>query len=362
MPLVTTDTELYFHAQGVEGDLTVAGGQINANNGGLAWIFQAEEAAVITRISLRLSAMPNTPSSDLNVGLQPLGATGTPTGNWLVGAGGATNTTNFALEPGTSTGVKTYTLPASVTLTAGQVFAVVVRNDTTGWTGDLSFNFTHFTRASVGFPYTTRRASGVWQTKGNLMPSHVFYGTATKWYGHCGLSTVESAGTTPSGTTEYGWAITIPSGHPDVRLHAVHQKLTTFTAGASFNLVVRSTAGTSLATGSYDCDYTSPSGYYPCILNADIWLTSGTKYYLMFQASGGTTCPTPRIFTGFATAGMLSDVSDGVICNVVSYNGTTFTETTTARPVGTLIFNGLQYNQTGGTTQYIIPSGFNSIG
>ncbi len=181
MPLVQTDTELYFHAQGVEGDLTVAGGQINANNGGLAWIFQAEEASVITRISLRLSAMPNTPSSDLNVGLQPLGTTGTPTGNWLVGAGGATNTTNFALEPGTSTGVKTYTLPASVTLTAGQVFAVVVRNDTTGWSGDLSFNFTHFTRASVGFPYTTRRVSGVWQAKGNLMPSHVFYGTATKW-------------------------------------------------------------------------------------------------------------------------------------------------------------------------------------
>jgi len=359
MALVQRDTELYFHAQGVEGDITVAGGQINANNGGLAWIFQAEETAVITRISLRLSAMPNTPSSDLNVGLQSL-TNGDPSGSWLSGSG--TSTTNFALEAGTSTGVKTYTLPASVNLTAGQLFAVVVRNDTAGWTGDLSFNYTHFTRASIGFPYHTRRASGVWGARGNLFPSHVFYGSATKWYGNCGLVTLESAGTTPSGTTEYGWAITIPSGHPDLRLHAVLQKLTTFTAGASFNLVVRSTAGTLLSTSSFDCDYTSPSGFYPCILADDIWLTSGTKYYLLFQASGGTTCPTPRITTGFTSAQLLTDVSDGIVCNAVSYNGTTFTETTAARPMGTLVFNGLQYNQTGGSTTYSIPAGFNQLG
>lgn len=358
MALVQTDTELWFHAQGVEGDLTIAGGQINANNGGLAWIFQAEETATITRISLRVSAIPTTPSANLSVGLQSL-TTGDPSGNWLDGAG--TSTTNFATEAGGSTGVKTYTLPNSVSLTAGQLFAVVVRNPTTGWTGDISFNYTHFTRASVGFPYHTRRASGVWSARGNLMPSHVFYGSATKWYGNSAVSTTESAGTTPSGTTEYGWAITIPSGHPDLRLHAITQKLTTFTAGASFNVVVRNTAGTLLDTSSFDCDYTSPSGYYPCILDQDIWLTSGTKYYILFQASGGTTCPTPRIMAGF-TAALLSDVSDGIVCNIASYNGTTFTETTTTRPVGTLLFNGLQYNQTGGTTNYIIPAGFNSIG
>ncbi len=65
MALVQTDTELWFHAQGVEGDLTIAGGQINANNGGLAWIFQAEETATITRISLRVSAIATTPSASL---------------------------------------------------------------------------------------------------------------------------------------------------------------------------------------------------------------------------------------------------------------------------------------------------------
>lgn len=359
MAVIQTDTEFWFHAQGVEGDMTLSGGQISANNGGLAWIFQAEETATITRISLRVSAIATTPSASLSVGLQSL-TSGSPSGNWLDGS--STSSTNFANETGASTGVKTYTLPNSVSITAGQLFAVVVRNPTTGWTGDISFNYTHFTRASVGFPYHTRRLSGSWGARGNLMPSHVFYGTATKWYGNCGLSTAEGSGTTPTGTTEYGWAITIPSGHPDVRLHAVHQKLTTYTASAAFNLVVRNTAGTALNTTTYDCDYTSPSGYYPCILSSDIWLTSGTKYYILFQESGGTTCPSPRTMAGFTTAGLLSDVSDGVICNTVSYNGTTFTETTTARPVGTLIFNGLQYTQAGGTTQYIIPSGFNSIG
>jgi len=359
MAFVVTDTVLYFHQQGVEGDLTIAGGQINANNGGLAWIFQAEETAVITRISLRVSAVATTPSSNLNVGLQTL-TSGNPSGNWMVGS--TTNTTNFATEAGASTGVKTYTLPASVNLTAGQLFAVVVRNDTTGFTGDISFNYTHFTRASVGFPYHIRRASGVWGTRGNLMPSYVFYGSATKWYGNAALSTVESAGTTPTGTTEYGLAFTIPAGHPDLRLHGLTAKLTTFTAGASFNVVVRDTAGTALVTSSFDCDYTSPSGYYPCILSTDIWLTAGTKYYIMFQASGGTTCPTPRHFTGFGSAALLTDVSSGIICNAVQYNGTTFTETTTARLVGTIMFNGLRYNQTGGTTQYIIPAGFNQLG
>lgn len=360
MALIQTDTIFYFHNQGVEGEITVAGGQISANNGGLAYIFQAEEAAVITRISLRVSAMPNTPNADLSVGLQDLNATGFPSGNWLVGASGATNTTNFAPEPGTSTGVKTYTLPASVTLTAGQIFAIVVRNAVSGYSGDISFNFTHFTRASVGFPYTTRRASGVWAAKGNLMPSHAFYGSATKWYGNCGLSTSEGTGTVPSGATEFGWTFQMPAGHPNVRLHGIMQKFASYTAASTFNLVVRNTAGASLATGTYDCDYTSPSGYYPCILDADVWLTSGTKYYLMFQASTGT-APGPRNFTGF-TAAILPDVSDGIISHSVTYNGTTFNEGTGTRLIGTLIFSGLQYNQTGGTTQYIIPSGFNSIG
>ena len=358
MPNIITSTECYFHAQGTEGEISVAGGQINANNGGLAWIFQAEEAATITRLSLRVSAVATTPSASLSVGLQSL-TTGLPSGNWLDGAG--TSSTNFASETGASTGVKTYTLPNSVTLTAGQAFAVVVRNPTTGWTGDVSFNYTHFIKAGVGLPYHSRRASGVWSARGSLYPSHVFYGSATKWYGACGLSTAESSGTTPTGTTEYGWAITIPAGHPNVRLHAVYQKLVTFTASTTWNIVVRNTAGTALQTSSFDADYTSPSGYYPCILNSDIWLTAGTKYYIMFQAGTGT-APTPRIMSGFTTGQLLTDVSGGIVCNVVSYNGTTFTETATSRPVGSLIFNGLQYSQTGGTTQYVVPAGFNTIG
>jgi hypothetical protein len=357
MPFVETDTVLYFHQQGVEGDYTISGGQISANNGGLAWIFQAEETAVITRISLRLSAMPNTPNSDLNVGLQTLTA-GSPSGNWMVGS--TTGTTNFALEPGTSTGVKTYTLPASVNLTAGQLFAVVVRNAITGFSGDLSFNYTHFTRASVGFPYHIRRASGVWGTRGNLMPSHVFYGSATKWYGNCGLSTSESSGTVPSGTTEFGTTFQLPAGHPDVRLHGLTQKFASYTASTTFNLNVRTTAGTILASGSYDCDYTSAFAYYPCILSNDLWLTAGTKYYLTFAAGTGT-APAPRAFTGFTSA-ILPDLSDGILCNSVTYNGTTFTEGTGTRLSGTLIFNGLRYNQTGGTTNYIIPAGFNQLG
>jgi len=358
MPDIINETECYFHAQGTEGEISVAGGQINANNGGLSWIFQAEETSTITRISLRVSAVATTPSASLSVGLQSL-TTGAPSGNWLNGAG--TSSTNFASETGASTGVKTYTLPNSVSLTAGQMFAVVVRNPTAGWTGNISYNYTHFIKAGVGIPYHIRRTSGAWGTRGSLYPSHVFYGSATKWYGTCGLSTAESSGTTPSGTTEYGWAITIPSGHPDVRLHTVYQKLVTFTASTAWNVVVRDTSGASLGSSSFDADFTSPSGYYPCVLSSDIWLTAGTKYYIMFQAGTGT-APTPRIMSGFASSQLLTDVSGSIVCNVVSYNGTTFTETTTSRPVGTLIFNGLRYTQTGGTTQYIVPAGFNTIG
>lgn len=156
---ISTDTIYYFHAQGVEGEISVAAAQINANNGGVCWVFQAEEAAVITRISLRISAVVTGASSSLSVGLQSL-TTGAPSGSWLDDTGTGTpkvSTTNFASEVGTTTGVKTYTLPQSVTLTAGQMFAVVVRNPTAGWTGDLSFNYTHFIKAGVGVPYHIRR-------------------------------------------------------------------------------------------------------------------------------------------------------------------------------------------------------------
>jgi len=355
---IINDTDCYFHAQGDAGEITVAGGQINGNNGGICWVFQAEETATITRISLRVSAITTAPSASLSVGLQSL-TTGAPSGNWLDGS--TTSSTNFASEAGGSTGVKTYTLPNSVNITAGQMFAVVVRNPTAGWTGDISFNYTHYVKSVVGIPYHIRRVSGVWGTRGGLYPSHVFYGSATKWYGLCGLSTAESSGTIPTGSTEFGWAITIPSGHPDVRLHSIYQKFVTYAAGGTWNVVIRDTAGTALHTSSFDQDYTSPSGYYPCILSSDQWLTAGTKYYIMFQAGTGV-CPTPRIMSGFASAALLSDVSNGVVCNTVSYNGTTFTETATARPVGSLIFNGLRYTTTGGATQYIIPSGFNQLG
>lgn len=358
MAVITTDTDFYFHSLQTEGEISVAGGQINANNGGLCWVFQAVETATITRISLRVSAVATTPSASLSVGLQSL-TTGLPSGNWLDGS--TTSSTNFASETGASTGVKTYTLPNSVSLTAGQMFAVVVRNPTAGWTGDISFNYTHFAKAGVGVPYHSRRTSGAWGTRGSLHPSHVFYGSATKWYGLCGLSTAESSGTTPTGTTEYGWAVTIPAGHPDVRLHCVYQKLVTFTASTTWDVVIRDTSGTALATSNFDEDFTSPSGYYPCVLTSDFWMTAGTKYYIMNKANTGT-CPTPRIMSGFSTGGLLTDVSGGIVCNVVSYNGTTFTETATSRPIGTLIFNGLRYTQTGGTTNYIVPAGFNTIG
>lgn len=193
------------------------------------------------------------------------------------------------------------------------------------------------------------------------MPSQVFYGSATKWYGHCGLSTAEGSGTTPSGTTEYGWAITIPAGYPDLRLHSIVQKMVSFTAGTTFNVKVYTSAGTLLETSSFDCDYTSPSNFYPCILGNDVWLTAGQKYYIMWAAGTGT-APNIRVMAGFASSALLTDVSDGVVCNIATYNGTTFTETATSRPVGTLVFNGLRYNQTSGTTNYIIPAGFNQLG
>jgi hypothetical protein len=125
---------------------------------------------------------------------------------------------------------------------------------------------------------------------------------------------------------------------------------------------VRDSGGTILNQTQYDTDFTSPSGYYPCILSSDVWLTAGNKYYITFGSVSGT-APAPRIMTGITSAQLMQDLSGGVICNVVSYNGTTFTETTTARICGSLIFNGIRYTQTGGgTTNYIVPAGFNTLG
>jgi hypothetical protein len=359
MPTFTTDTELYFPMLGFEGAISVGTGTINANDGGLCWVYEAEETATITRVSLRVSAVGTTPSSSLSVGLQSL-TSGAPSGNWLDGAG--TSSTNFAAEAGGSTGVKTYTLPNSVSLTAGQEFAIVVRNPTTGWTGNISFNLTHMASGTASNPYTITRSSGVWSTtRGFNFPSHAFYGSSSKWYGLCGLSTAESSSTIPSGANEAGFAITIPSGHPDVRLHTVYAKFATYNASSTFTCIVRDSSGTALNTTTYDQDFTSPSGYYPCVLSSDVWLTAGNKYFIMFGAATGT-APTPRVMTGFASAALLADVSSGVVCNTATYNGTTFTETTTARHCGSLVFNGVRYDQTGGTPVYIIPSGFNQLG
>ena len=56
-----------------------------------------------------------------------------------------------------------------------------------------------------------------------------------------------------------------------------------------------------------------------------------------------------------------TDVRNGIIANMVEYNGTTFTETTTKICQGFLIFDTIKYDQTGGATIYSLPAGFNNF-
>jgi hypothetical protein len=328
-----------------------ASGNLNGSNAGVAMIFVPYENFTLTQIvffyTVTTSPSPNT----FDVGIQGLNATtGMPDGTFV--------TSGTWTAPASGSGFATVTV-TSFSMVKGTQYFIVIRNATAGYTGGVAItaNASNNTFQRVVGAYS--RTSGVWAQPTTRPAGNIFLYSGSKYYGTCCYTTSGSE-TARSSPNEIGTTFQLPANHPTLTLRSMQFNVAgTIAAGTAFEVRVRNAAGTLLATATVDGDFNSTSTLPFFEFNNAVDFVAGTKYYIMLTGTTGTpplmrTCTQPN-------AQVPTDIRNGIIANMVEYDGTTFTETTTKICQGYLIFDSIKYDQTGGTTNYIIPSGFETF-
>lgn len=321
---------------------------IGGSNGGVAWYYVPQEThnvtSVIIQYSINTAPSPNT----FNVGIQGVNATtGMPDGTFT--------TSGTWTAPASGSGFAAVTV-TTASLTKGTAYYIVVRNAVSGYTGSVSIfstasnNTTSKTRGSHG------RTSGVWGQASNRPGGNVWLYSGTKYYG-TGLAGTSGSEAAVTGANEIGTTLTMPVGTPDLQLYGVVLNAVTINAGSLFNIILKNSAGTTLATATLDGDQMNTLIY--AVFPSSQTIVAGSKYYIMMKANTGTT-PLIRSASQYSGA-LMTDVRNGVVMNKVTYNGTTYTETTGVALQGYLLFNNISYTQTGGTPVYSLPASFSQI-
>lgn len=327
-----------------------ASGNIGGSNGGLAMYYVPQESFNLTQIIFQYTINTTPSPATFDVGVQGIDATtGLPNGTFSV--------SGVWTAPASGNGWATVTV-TSTALTKGTPFYVVIRNATSGYTGSVSIATNCSNKVSDKIIGTHTRTSGVWSGP-TTRPSGGFYlYSGTKYYGRS-TYTLSGSETARIGSNEIGTTIQFPSGGPDLLLKRAHLNVVTVNTGTVFALNVRNAAGTLLGQATLDGDFVTASSAPTFTFPSPITITAGTKYYVMLAQVSGTP-PLLRTCVNYDAQSM-TDIRNGVVANKVEYNGTSYTETTFTTCQGFLEFEEIQYNQTGGTTNYIIPSGFNTF-
>ena len=327
-----------------------ASGSITSSNGGIAWYYVPYETFTLSQIIFQYTINTTPSPATFDVGIQGIDATtGMPNGTFV--------SSGTWTAPSTGTGFAAITV-SSLSMVKGTPYYIVIRNATTGFSGSVSIASNCSNKTQDKLIGANTRTSGVWSAASIRPGGNVWLYSGTKYYGRSTytLSGSETAQVAPN---EVGTTIQFPANGPDLILKRVHLYLTTINTGTVFALNVRDAAGTLLGQATLDGDFVTTSSSPTFTFPSGITMTAGTKYYVMLAQISGTT-PLLRICVNY-NAQLMTDIRNGVVANKVAYNGTTYTETTASTCQGFLEFEEIQYNQTGGTTNYIIPSGFNTF-
>lgn len=327
-----------------------ASGNIGGSNGGIAWYYVPPETFTITQIifqyTINTAPSPNT----FDVGIQGENATtGMPDGTFV--------SSGTWTAPSSGNGFATVNV-SSFSMVKGTQYFVVIRNATAGYSGSVSIASNCSNKTQDKLIGTQSRTSGVWSGASTRPGGNFWLYDGTKYYGRS-TYTLSGSETARTGSNEIGTTIQFPVNGPDLLLKRAHLNVVTVNTGTIFALNVRNAAGTLLGQATLDGDFVSTSSAPTFTFPSPITITAGTKYYIMLAQVSGTppllrTCVNP-------SAQIMTDVRNGVIANKVEYNGTTYTETTATTCQGFFEFEEIQYTQTGGSTVYSLPAGFNSF-
>jgi len=323
---------------------------IGGSNGGVATMFIPQENFTLTNIiffyTINTAPSPNT----FDVGIQSFNAsTGLPDGTFL--------TSNTWNAPSSGSGFANVSV-TSFSMVKGTDYYIVIRNATSGYSGSVSIAAMANNNTNHKVAGSHTRTSGVWAAASTRPGGNMWLYSGSKYYGY-GLYAVTGSETARSSPNEIGTTFQLPANHPTLTLKSMMFNVVTANIGTVFECRVRNAAGTLLATATVDGDFNTSNGVPYFEFNNSVDFVAGTKYYIMLTGTSGTP-PLMRTANQFSSA-FMTDIRNGIVANFVEYDGTTYTETTTKTCQGYLMFENLKYDQTGGSTVYSLPAGFNQL-
>jgi hypothetical protein len=312
----------------------------DASDDGLGWAFQADSADPITHLGFRYGARTGTPPT-YSIRLEGLDASGLPDGTDV--GGGSPTAVTFTPPADTSiNGLWQWkTLTNAYTPTRGQFLCETIRYSSGTIDGSNNSSFTNYytNRTPLrNFPYALTLASGSWSKVST--GANFGYRTASGRYGYI---TQSHSATTTANTAGHvaGGYFTLPSGWGDTfKLLGIEISGRFGATAGSCKISLYNTSGTTLQSVTVDADHiaaaagtAAPARFY----FADTTLATlsfGTKYYVGVEVVSGTCGVNGYVLAEAADA---SSFGNGTNRGLVTYNGSSWTETDTTIPLIELI-------------------------
>lgn len=332
-------------------------GNITSLGKGIGYIYIPYEDFTLTQIVFEYFIQSSISPNIFTVGIQGLDVNGFPndifetSGTWASPASGngtaAANVTSYNMIKG----VAKY---------------IVIKNNSDSYTGTINMRLGSSVNQSYGtYPVAIKQVSGgPWTIPFSQMSQGFWLYSGSKYYGLT-LATSATTSTTRSTPNEIGTTFQFPASHPTLTLKALQLHTTRPLAGTLFELRIRNAAGTLLRSVVFDGDFHTTSDTFSTansphfVLNTPIDFIPGIKYYIMLSGTSGTP-PSMRVCVNY-TAQLMTDVRNGIVANLVEFNGTTYTETTNTLVRGLLMFDTVKYDQIEPPPIYSKPGGFSQF-
>lgn len=323
---------------------------------GLAFIFIPKENFTVTQIIFSASTYGDYTSDVFTVGIQNLDAQGKP--NNIYQTSGTFN--GFPIQPNYGSILLTVNVTPYNMIKGIPVYVVFINTNInrTQSINILISNDNQHKSATKGF--VRRLSDGTWDRLQSYHSNQIFFNSGSKYYGDACYSTQPFlASTARSSPNEIGTTFQLPANHPTLRLKGVQLHVQSAQANTVFELRVRNSSGTLLSSASVDGDFNAVDRIPYFLFNTSVDFVAGTKYYIMLTGISGTP---PLILSTIQPSGQfMTDIRNGIVANLVEYNGTTFTETTNKNVRGYLMFDAIKYDQIVPPPIYSKPGGFSQF-
>lgn len=350
-----------FNQYGYISPSSVLNHSLDANNDGVALLFQANSTDAITHLGFRYGLRTGTPPV-YSIRLESPTTSGIPD-DADIGGGSATAAT---FTPPASTAWdgtwQWVALTNSYTPTLGQFLFATIRYSS--GTVDAS-NFSSFGVAYPGImsvndarslPAMLTMAAGSWTKTGNT--GLLGYRTASGRYGLIAISEYTTL-TANTATHKSGMHFTLASGYGDTfKLAGLAGMMKLSAAGGSCKVGIWDTSGTELASVTIDGDYPAsvagPNVFGEVYFTTQPTLSYGTKYYIGIEVVSGAVGVNGIVM---AEAADRSWFPNGTSRGLVTFDGSTWTETDTVMPLLDIIFADITEPSGGGGGGMIVGTG-----